>query len=331
MTKVGFFILDTYDNIDKSKSRHDTPDKWDNICMDQLIEYSCRWGFDIYRINNNDPICKTIDKYYNKYAENNSTIDKFIMQPERNLVDGVWHRETLKKAVRWVRFLESDYDIGVFYDQDILIMDDSRNFLDEINDKCLYIKHEYVWCDDTDSHNFNNNKYWVKNLLLSDINRNQSLQYLSPSTGFMIANKQIIRQLLEFVEFSGFQFWKESGFANMAEYMYEVHRNRPLRPKIPSYYFNLLNDEEILMHILNKYVLDSNIVCSHPHLCCDYDVVLDTAQSKLPNDHARMLGYMDFMRLTKPIFFHAIADRNKKWIKQIYDFIKMEKFKQNDS
>lgn len=321
--KVCFYIVDTYEDVEKSKLRHKVPEDWEYITNKQTLEYTKRWGFDIKIINNDDPICKTINKYYDKYVRNDE-IDNMIAFPQRSLDDGVYHKETLKKAVRWIRFLESDYDIGVFFDQDILIMDQSRNFLEEINNKCLYLKTDYVWHDDGPSDYCGKDKIpaqwnWFSMMLANDINRSQKSQFLIPSTGFMIGNKQNIGQILNFVELSGFQFWREEGFKNMQEYIIEIHKNKPIRASLPSYYFHLINDEEILLHVLNKYVLDSNIVSSHPSLCSDFDISLDSLQIALPNTHGRMTGYLDFIKSTKPIFWHLIGEERKGWIKYLYE------------
>lgn len=315
--KVCFYIIDTYKDVEKSKLRYKAPEDWEYITNKQILEYTKRWGFDIEIINNDDPICKNINKYYDKYVRNDE-IDNMIVFPQRSLDDGVWHRETLKKAVRWIRFLESDYDIGVFLDQDILVLDHSRNFLEEINNNCLYVKNEHIWCDGV-SWGTGGIRYWWLELLVNNINRSQKTQFLATSTGFMIGNKHNIGQILNFVELSGFQFWKEEGFKNMQEYVIEMHRNKPLRTAIPRYYFNLLNDEEILTYVLNRYVLDSNIVSSHPNLCCDFDAVLDSLQKDLPNTHARMTGYLDFIKSTKPIFWHLQGEECKGWIKYLYE------------
>ena len=192
-------------------------DAWGQISKKRMKKYCENYDIKLSYHNEEDPYHGILDSFYYKFYQDE--LLRFRSNEWYQSLSGFtyWCCATLKKIVRWYRFVESDNDLAMFVDLDILPLQDV-DIRDYIKPDQLGISYApknasdrvYGWYDE----NWYDNKW----LMASAEHLSTKGKNIIQSSSMAVVNRGHAIKMLEILEKENLNPLTEIGYKNILEF-----------------------------------------------------------------------------------------------------------------
>ena len=214
---MEMYINDTLHEKPPMGHIEDNVHAWGKISKRRMKKYCEKYDIPLSYHNEEDPHHLTLNDFYYKFYK--QELIKFKSNKKYQSLSGFtyWCCATLKKIVRWYRFVESDNDLALFVDLDIMPLKDV-DVRDYIKPEHLGISYAprnssdrfYGWYDEN----------WYENewLMASAQHLSTKSNNIVQSSSIAVVNKEHAIKLLEILEKENLNPLTETGYKNIIEF-----------------------------------------------------------------------------------------------------------------
>ena len=245
--KIEMYINDTLHERPPMGHIEDNIHTWGKISKKRMKKYCENYDIKLSYHNEEDPYHGILDSFYYKFYQDE--LLRFRSNEWYKSLSGFtyWCCATLKKIVRWYRFAESDNDIALFVDLDILPLKfvDIRDYIRPNELGISYAPRNaservYGWYDE----NWYDNEW----LMASAKHLSTKTDNIIQSSSMAIANREHAIKMLEILEKEGLNPLTETGYKNIVEFS----RNAPSSVAEIDDFVGLPYDELLLNMAINS-------------------------------------------------------------------------------